>query len=238
MRGWRAKIGLIIPSTNSTMEPDFNRLAPEGVTIHSARLKTKREATFETLREMEKLVIPAAKSLADCEVDAICYGCTSGSFLEGPSYSNRIEENIKNETGIAAITTANAMAESIKELGLKKIAIVSPYIQATNERLINFLKECKIEVVSLKAFELLDQFEHANIPSFSIYRLVRAADVADAEGVFISCTQLPSIDVVEALENDLKKPVIAATAAAMWLAMKKAGVKIPLEGYGEIMRRI
>ena len=198
MRGWRAKIGLMIPSTNSTMEPDFNRLAPEGVTIHSARLKTKREATFETLREMEKLVIPAAKSLADCEVDAICYGCTSGSFLEGPSYSTRIEENIKNETGIAAITTANAMVESIKELGLKKITVVSPYVQATNERLINFLEELKIKVVSLKAFDLLDQFEHANVPSFLIYQLVRAADVAEAEGVFISCTQLPSIDVVGA----------------------------------------
>ncbi len=162
MRGWRAKIGLMIPSTNSTMEPDFNRLAPEGVTIHSARLKTKREATFETLREMEKLVIPAAKSLADCEVNAICYGCTSGSFLEGPSYSTRIEENIKNETGIAAITTANAMVESIKELGLKKITVVSPYVQATNERLIDFLEELKIKVVSLKAFDLLDQFEYGN----------------------------------------------------------------------------
>lgn len=237
MRGWRAKLGLIIPSTNSTMEPDFNLLAPDGVTIHSARLKTQREATFETLKEMEKLVLPAAMSLADCEVDAICYGCTSGSFIEGPSFSDRIITNIEKETGVPAVTTAEAMLKGILEFKLKNIAVVSPYISKTNERLINFLKEYGINVISLKAFEMLDQYEHANIPAFSIYRLVREVDTKDVEGIFISCTQIPSIDVAEALENDLGKPVIAATSAAMWLTMKKARIKIPLSGYGSILRR-
>jgi len=237
MRGWRAKIGLIIPSTNSTMEPDFNLLAPVGVTIHSARLKTQREATFETLKEMEKLVLPAARSLADCEVDAICYGCTSGSFIEGPSFSDRIIADIEKETRIPAVTTAEAMVKSILEFKLKKIAVVSPYVSITNERLVNFLKEYGINVISLRSFEMLDQYEHANIPSFSIYRLTREADNIDAEGIFISCTQIPSIDVVEALENDLGKPVIAATSAAMWLTMKKSGIKIPISGYGSILRR-
>lgn len=238
MRGWRAKLGLIIPSTNSTMEPDFNRLAPEGVTIHSARLKTKREATFETLREMEKLVIPAALSLADCEADAICYGCTSGSFLEGPSFTKRIEQNIERETGIPATTTASAMVESIQELGLKRIAVVTPYVPKTNERLVKFLEHFDIKVVALKSFEMLDQFEHANVPSFDVYRLVKATDVPEADGIFISCTQLPAIDVADALEQDLAKPVIAATAASMWLTMKKAGVKVPIDGYGTILKCI
>jgi len=220
------------------MEPDFNRLAPEGVTIHSARLKTKREATFEALREMERSVIPASKSLADCEVDAICFGCTSGSFIEGSSFSNRIIENIEKETKIPAVTAAEAMIKSILEFNIKKISIVTPYVSKTNERLIKFLKEYGISVISLRSFEMLDQYEHANIPAFSIYHLAKEADNIESEGIFIACTQIPAIDIAEALENDLKKPVIAVNAAAMWLSMKKAGVKIPLEGYGEIMRRI
>jgi maleate cis-trans isomerase len=217
------------------MEPDFNRLVPEGITVHSARLKTIREASFETLSEMEKLIIPAALSLKDCEVDAICYGCTSGSFIEGPSFNERIEENIKKETGIPAVTTTTAMVESLQGMGIKKVAVVTPYVRITNDRLVKYLDYYGIKTVSLRSFDMIDQYEHANISSCSIYRLARQANVADADGVFISCTQIPAIDVAEALESDLGKPVIAATAAAMWLTMKRAGVRIPLHGYGAIM---
>lgn len=238
MRGWRAKLGLIVPSTNSTMEPDFCTLAPAGVTVHTARLKTQREATFDTLRKMEELVIPAAVSLADCEVNSICYGCTSGSFVEGPTFAQRIEANIKKETGIEAATTATAMVESMMELNLKKVAVVSPYIEKTNERLISFVAYYGIQVVALKAFDMIDQFEHANISAEAIYRLARTVDLPEADGVFIACTQLPSIDVAAVLEKDLGKPVIAATAATMWLALKKAGVKEPQDGYGEILKRL
>jgi len=163
MRGWRAKLGLIVPSTNSTMEPDFNRLVPEGITVHSARLKTIREASFETLSEMEKLIIPAALSLKDCEVDAICYGCTSGSFIEGPSFNERIEENIKKETGIPAVTTTTAMVESLQGMGIKKVAVVTPYVRITNDRLVKYLDYYGIKTVSLRSFDMIDQYKHLKL---------------------------------------------------------------------------
>jgi maleate cis-trans isomerase len=233
--GWRAKIGLLIPSFNTTMEPDFWRLAPEGVSVHVARLKTERLLTSEALRGMEKDTEGGAERLADAEVDVIAYGCTSGSFIEGHEWNKQIIDKIQKNAGIPSITTTDAMIRGLEEKKLRKISVFTPYVSKTNEQLKKYLNEAGIKVLDLQALEILDGFDHASIPTWQVYELVRKADRPEAQGVFIACTQVRALPVLDSLEEDLRKPVVSANQATMWLALKTVGFGGRIEGYGSLL---
>lgn len=238
MYGWRGRIGLLVPSTNTTMEPDFYRLAADGVSVHTARLKTEKEATIETLTKMEEAAEEAAESVATAEVNIIVYGCTSGSFIKGPEWNKKLIEKLEHKTKVPVITTAQAMIEALIEMDMKEISVTTPYVNVTNERLISFLKSYKFEVLDLKTFDMLDQFAHAAIEPSEIYTLAKKSDKPESKGIFIACTQLRALDIIEILENDIKKPVITATQASMWLALKVLKVTMGKEGFGKLMKRL
>jgi maleate cis-trans isomerase len=235
MYGWRAKIGLLVPSVNTTMEPDFWKLAPEGIAIHVARLKTERLMTFEALEDMEKHTEDAAAELADAEVNVIGYGCTSGSFLGGHEWNKQIIDKMEKKTGISSFTTTEAMNRGLEEKKLKRVSVVTPYVSQTNERLRKYLTDGGIEVLDLQAFEILDGFDHASITPWQVYDLAKKADKPEAEGIFIACTQVRALPVLQSLEEDLGKPVISANQATLWLALKRVGFGGRIEGYGSLL---
>ena len=109
MYGWRGRIGLIIPSSNTTMESEFWRMVPEGVSIHTTRLKLLR-VTVNELKEMAKNALHAAQLLATANVDVIVYGCTSGALIGGIEWEENLRKNIEEHVKIPTITTAFAVA--------------------------------------------------------------------------------------------------------------------------------
>lgn len=236
MYGWRGRIGLMVPSTNTTMEPDFNRMAPPGVSVHSARLLTEREATFETLIKMEKETDLAARGLATCQPGAIVYGCTSGTFIKGPSWNKEIVRNLTKLTGIPTVTTAGSMIAALKAARLKRISVVTPYVRRTNEQLVKFLEIQGVRVLALETFDMLDQFDHAKIEPWQIYELARKAHRRQVQGLFIACTQMRALDVLDPLEQDLGVPALSATQATMWNTLKTLGVPPNVPGFGNLMR--
>jgi maleate cis-trans isomerase len=215
------------------MEVDFSRLAPDGVSVHTARLKTEKEATIETLEKMEAAAEEAAESVATAEVDVVVFGCTSGSFVKGPEWNKKMIKNLERVAKVPVITTAQAMIEALKE-----ISVTTPYVKVTNERLKSFLKSHHFDVLDLKTFDMLDQFAHARIEPSEIYALAKKSDKPKSAGLFIACTQMRTLDIIEILENDLKKPVITATQASMWLALKVLKVNMGREGFGKLMKRL
>ena len=238
MYGWRGRIGLLVPSTNTSMEVDFFRLAPEGVSVHTARLKTEKEATIDTLVKMEAAAEEAAETVATAEVNVVVFGCTSGSFVKGPEWNREMIARLEKRAKVPVITTAQAMIEGLREMGLKKISVTTPYVNVTNELLKSFLKAHHFEVMDLKTFDMLDQFAHARVEPSEIYALAKKSDRPESEGIFIACTQMRTLDIIETLENDLKKPVITATQASMWLALKVLRVNMGREGFGKLMKRL
>src|SRR4051794_15500260 len=124
MYGWRARIGLLATAINTTMEPEFWQLAPPGVSIHTTRVATEREGTPETLRAMEEATLEAAKQVACGEPDVVVYGCTSGSFFEGPAWNEKIVRELSRITNAPAVTTAGAMAACLVQAGVKRINVV------------------------------------------------------------------------------------------------------------------
>ncbi len=238
MYGWRGRIGLLVPSINTTMETEFWRIAPAGVSVHSARIAGGRHGTPEELRGMENASKQAAKEVAMVEPDVVVYGCTSGSFFEGPEWNRRIAEQLTEIAGAPTVTTAGAMAACLLAGGHKRVDVVTPYVELTNERLKQFLKAHDIEVVTLGTFDMLDMFDHAKIEPAEIYRKVRETTTPRSEAVFVACTQLRALEVLDSLERDLGKPVYSAVQASAWEAYQAMGVDPGITDCGSLLRKL
>ena len=238
MYGWRGRIGLLVPSINTTMETEFWRIAPHGVSVHSARIAGGRHGTPEELRSMENASKKAAEEVAMVEPDVVVYGCTSGSFFEGPEWNNRICEQLSAITKAPTVTTAGGMAACLLAGGHRKVDVVTPYVALTNERLKQFLKAHGIDVVKLGTFDMLDMFDHAKIQPEEIYSKVKEITSPEAEAVFIACTQLRALEVVDMLERDLGKPVYSAVQASAWQAFGAMGVDPGISDCGSLLRRL
>jgi len=238
MYGWRGRIGLLVPSINTTMETEFWRIAPEGVSVHSARIAGGRHGTPEELRGMEAASKQAARDIAMVEPDVVVYGCTSGSFFEGPEWNRKICDQLSEIAKAPAVTTAGAMAAALMAGGHGKVDVVTPYVELTNERLRHFLRAHDIEVVTLGTFDMLDMFDHAKIEPGEIYRKVREITTPKSEAVFVACTQLRAMEVLDNLERDLGKPVYSAIQATAWQAYRAMGIDPGVTDCGSLLRKL
>lgn len=238
MYGWRGRIGLLVPSINTTMETEFWRIAPEGVSVHTARIAGGRHGTPEELRNMEKEARLAAARVANTEPDVLVYGCTSGSFFEGPEWNKMIKEELTKITGAPTVTTAGSMAECLMRNGHRKVDVVTPYVDLTNERLRQFLRGHDIEVGSLATFDMLDMFDHAKILPEEIYRRVKETTTEDSSAVFVACTQLRALEVLDMLERDLGKPVYSAIQATAWSTYAAMNVDPAIMNCGSLLRSL
>ena len=136
------------------------------------------------------------------------------------------------------MTTAGGMAACLMAGGHKKVDVVTPYVELTNERLKQFLKAHGIDVVKLGTFDMLDMFDHAKIQPEEIYRKVKEITTPEAEAVFVACTQLRALEVVDMLERDLGKPVYSAVQASAWQAFEAMGVDPKIMHCGSLLRSL
>ena len=236
MYGWRARIGLLVPAVNTTMEPEMWRTAPPHVTVHTARIAGGREGTPEELRQMEEQSKHACSRLAMTEPHAVVYACTSGSFFEGREWNERICSQLTEISGAPTITTAGAMAAALTARGVRRVAVVTPYVALTNSRLEAFLGQYGIEVSRLSTFDMLDMFEHAKIQPADVYRQARKAVTGGEDAVFVACTQVRALEVVDLMEHDLGLPVMTAVQATLWQTYRTLGIDPDLQEYGSLLR--
>ncbi len=235
MYGWRLRIGLIVPSSNTTMESEFWKMIPEGVSIHTARMNLT-EVTEEALIKMEAYAKDAAGRLADAEVDIIVYGCTTGSLVKGKGYDKYISQELEEYSGIKTVTTSTAVLEALKELRISKVAVVTPYIEDVNAKEKQFLEDNGIEVVRISGLGIVRNTEIGRQEPWVAYNLAKNVYTPNADGIFISCTNFRTIEIIDILETDLGIPVITSNQASMWFVLKNAGVREDYRKYGTLMR--
>lgn len=238
MYGWRGRIGLLVPSINNTMETEFWRMAPEGVSISTARIAGGRHGTPEELRNMEKEARLAAERVANTEPDVVVYGCTSGSFFEGVEWNSMICRELTGITKAPTVTTAGAMAACMQANHVRRVAVVTPYVELTNERLKQFLHQFGIEVVRLQTFDMLDMFDHAKITPQQIYAKAKEIDGPDIDAIFVACTQLRALEVIDMLERDLGKRVYSAIQATAWQAYATLRIDPQITNGGSLLRSL
>ena len=227
-------MGIIVPSANRTIEHELYKLAPEGVSLHFSRIR-QVEDTLEQLGRMIEEVPRSSMELADAGVDVIAFGCTTGSLVKGFGYDQEIIKKIENSVHIKATTTSTAVVEAMKQLGIVKLSVATPYKEWLNEKVKEFIKAHGFEVLSIKGLGCLGP-ETADVPPQRVYRLAKDVYRPGADGIFISCTDLRSIDILEYLEQDINKPVISSNQATMWAMLKMASVKSKIMGYGRLLQ--
>jgi len=237
MYGWRAKIGIIIPSLNNTMEPELNRIAPRGVAVYCTRLLLEKGLP-DNLEKLATDTEKAADLLKTADVTGILYGCTSGSLIKGAGWDHEIIRRIESRVGIPATTTSTAVIEAFKELKVKSVAVATPYVDEVNRIEKDFFEAHGVKVVHIQGLGYTTGEElHKESPE-SAYLFARKADRKEAECLFISCTDFAAIEVLNVLEQDLGKPVMSSNTASLWGILKKLEVKERIEDFGEILRHL
>ena len=228
----RHKLGIIVPSWNTMMEYETQRMAGNGTSVHSMRISHTAD-TEENVIWMGTQVPAAAKLLAHAKVDVICYGCTGGGFIKGPGYDQQLTKEIKEATGIPGTTTIVGVTDALRAFDAKKLCVASPYEPWLNEKLRDFLGKTGFEVLAIKG---LGTQAHSSVKAEDVEALVTSVDRPDAQAIFISCTNFGTLDIIESLEKKLGKPVVTSNSASMWKMMRLVGDKSAVPGGGRLFR--
>ena len=231
------RIGLMVPSSNTTVEPEFYRALPRGVTLHTARLYLTRIAPEAILKMVEDMETQA-KLLASADVDVIVLGATAPSFLKGLGYDRELIEKIRASTGCKATTTTTALVEGIRHFGAKRVVLGSAYDEKVNGIAKAFLEASGIEVVDMKGLALVDNLVVGRLSSDTAYDLALEVNRKDADAIVLSCTNWQTMDAIERIERETGKPVISTTLASIWAALRAIGCTEPVAGYGRLLREL
>jgi len=244
MFGWRARIGVLVPPGNPTVEPEFYRMAPEGVTIHFARLQGFQSLSTpgaaagmeeRTLAYLDALPGPAG-ALGSVEPAVVILAHTASSYATGFEKEPQLTERIASLTGTTALTAARAVLAALKHFGVKKLALGTPYPEAISLKGKAYWEAAGFEIVGYQRLADVHNIYAEN--EQRAYQLARRANTPDAEAVLLSGTGLPTVGVLEVLEQDLGKPVISSAQASLWQAMRLAGVRQVVPGFGRLLREI
>ena len=236
--GSRAKLGVIVPPTNTANEAEWNRMAPAGVSIHSARMPLHMDTESEAgRRALHADLQRHAADLAQASVDVIAYGCTAGSMVV-PAAS--LADFMQAETGRPCVTTAQSLIEALRALGARRVAVATPYHETLNRHEAHFLAGHGFEVVAIEGlgYGANGPAEYRNIarvPTAEVLALARRVARPEADALLISCTDLATLDAIEPLERETGKPVVSSNQATFWLALRRAGVKDRLAGFGRLL---
>src|SRR5688572_4266226 len=225
--GGRARIGLIYMASSWVMEPEFQRMAPAGVTVHTTRISFTK-ATVEGVGHMagSDEVEQCTALLATAPLDVICFGGTSATFVHGRGWDVLVRERMaKVSGGIPVTTSSTASLEAMRAVGARRIVFTGPYIAEVTERGKRFFEDNGFAVANAVGLGITEDHALGSVPLDEVSRMVRAADHPDADAVFISCTNFRTIGVLAALERDLGKPVVSAIQASFWQCLRLAGIE-------------
>jgi maleate isomerase len=223
------RIGLIVPSSNTNLEPDCLMLAPSGVTVHSVRSGGYDVNVVPDSGEMRRFVRQSAdeylRLLTDARVDIIAYGCTSGTLSDGPEFDRQFCAELARKSGRPAITTAGALIEAIRSVCATRVAFTSPYVKRLSREGVDFIRNCGIDVVKEVTFERdLSSIEQNALTPQDAYDMAVRANHPEAQAVVISCTDYRALEAVPAIEQRLGKPVITSNQALIFVCLERLGI--------------
>ena len=233
------RIGLIVPSSNTTAEPEFARMTSSlpWLSIHAARIDLA-EVTPEALIQMVKGIEKAASLLTYASVDAICLACTSASFLKGKDHLLNLKKVMERTTGLPCITTSESVVIALEALETRRIGLVTPYIPQLNSLEIEFLEKSLsgLKIVGVRSFHLQSNLEIGRLSPERIYHLSRdLIEEYHPDTLFLSCTNMPSIDLIQPFENEFAISVITSNSASLFGLLWLLDQKIRIEGFGKLL---
>ena len=236
--GWRGRIGFLVPPGTPTVEREMVELAPEGVSVHFARMVARGAVgTLETLlnraaSHIEHLDV-VVEMLASVKPDAIVLAHTATSYYLGKQREADLVARVQDRIGIPFITTFGSVIAACRHLGVDTVSVGTAYDEALSRRSREVLESHGLRVAHMAWLpDVKSIFEETEE---RVYHLGRSVDRPEAQAVFLSGVGLPTLSVLGALEADLGKPAISSAGSMMWHALRAARIHAPVAGYGRLL---
>jgi len=231
------RIGLLVPSSNTTVEVEFYRALPADVSVHIGRLPITQVEPGSIAGMVEPLETES-KKLASANVDVIVLGAAAPSFLKGMGYDREVAARIEKATGKPATTASTGLLQSLAVLGVKRVAMATAYTAKVTDIAVAFLRANGVEVMKTECMGLEDNLAIGRLGVETAYDLGRRVDHPGAQAVVFLCTNWQSMAIIDRLESDVGKPVLTSTQFSIWSALAKIGYTKGIEGYGKLLREM
>ena len=228
------KIGLIALASDYMIEKDFiNVIKDKEIDFFVNRIECFNPLTSENLTKMSEKVTEVTKDILPGEkIDCVVYGCTSGTIAAG--YES-IKNKIKKAKPEAEVTTpSTASIKALKKLNIKKIAILTPYPKKLNDEVVEFFKKENFQITSNSYFDIESDIDIGKVNVDYLYGVLSNMDLKGAEALFISCTALPALSIIDKLEKKLDVIVLSSNQALIWDTLEKIGKNNSITGFGKL----
>jgi len=230
------RIGLITLASDFTIEKDFiDVIRDKDIDLFVNRIECYNPLTSENLIKMSQKVTEVTKDiLPDQKIDCVVYGCTSGTIAVG---YNSIEKKIKLAKSEAKVTTpSSAAVKALKKLKIKKISVFTPYIKDLNNDVIDFFKKENFTITSNSYFDIKNDLDIGKVDPEYLFEVLSQMDLKEADALFISCTALPAMSIIDKLEKKLNKFVLSSNQALIWDTIRSIGYNSSINGYGKLFK--
>ena len=232
--GINSKVGLIALSTDFMIEKDFKKIIENmNIDLFVNRIRSYYPLTKENLIKMGENVTEVSKDiLPDEKLDCVVYGCTSGTIASG-------YDSIKNKINLAkpearVVTPSSAAVNALRKMNVKKVSIFTPYSEKLNNEVVDYFKKENFIITSNSYFDILYDNDIAKIDPDYLYEVITKMDLAEAEAIFLSCTNLPALNIVDKLEKKLNKIVLSSNQVLIWDTLQNIRKTEPVNGYGKL----
>ena len=235
---WRKaehRVGLLLPSSNSQIEPEYYAVMPPSVGVHFARLPLVEVSDADFARQDDD-VLAQSLLLATAHVDVILYCITSASFFIGLDYDARLKARIETATGVPALTAARTVVDALRTLNVRRLALATPFRPDGTARAQTFLEANSFDVVAAEGIGYSDNYSIASIELETVRDLVRRVDTNDAEAILIPGGNMPCLAIAEEMEAELGKPVVTTNQAGIWALLRHLDIKDPVHAAGQLLR--
>jgi maleate isomerase len=240
--GYRCKFGVIAPSTNTSVQPEYEALRPHGVTNHFSRAiipdtRVTDDASFLAMLENIRGALDAAlDAVMTCSPDAVILGMSAETFWDGAEGSARLKEKMERQCGKPVTLGSDAVLAAIKAYGgVKRLGIVTPYMPVADKNVHRYFTDNDLEVVNLLGLKCASPVQIAHVGEAQLRDAIKAVDGADVDAIVQVGTNLAMARIAPWAEFWLGKPVIAINTATYWHALRSNGLTDPVRGYGRLL---
>jgi maleate isomerase len=240
--GWRMKFGVIAPSTNTAVQPEFDAMRPRGVTNHFGRIHIpndplRGDEDFTKLIETVRGELMAAVDrVMTCEPDHLIMGMSSETFWDGLEGSERLRERVEARAGVKVTMGSDASQQALRRYGdIRRIGVVTPYMPVADAQVYRFFADCGFEVVQLKGLKCASPVLIAHVTERELCDAIREVDGPQVEAIIQVGTNLAMARLAATAELWLDKPVLAINTATYWWALRRNGIADKIDGFGSLL---
>ena len=239
--GFRKRIGIVVPSTNTTVQPECDPLRPRGVTNHTARVTIKErplnteQAFFEHMQAMREGIGIAIDQIMTAGLDHLIVGIALETFWGGVAAANKFQGELVARSAVGISMGSTAAVAALKTFGAKRIAVLTPHQPRGDEMVRLYLTEAGFDVVRLVGLKCQTPRAIAQVPAADIRNALRDLDGPDVDAILQVGTALPTVAIAAEAERWFGKPVLAINAVTYWDALRRCGIDDRIFGHGRIL---